>query len=187
MPRAFVSVDVETSGPSPSGHSLLAIGACLVDDPERTFYVELRPDGSVADPTAVAVAGMSLDRLEREGVDPARAMGDFAAWVDGVAGDDGAVFVAVNAPFDWMFVCDYLHRYVGTNPFGHSALDVKALYMGVAGVPWPEATLRHMAGRYGLSAELPHHALHDAVIQAAVFREILAEHATVSEPHPERE
>jgi hypothetical protein len=33
-----------------------------------------------------------------------------------------------------------------------------------------------MAARYEMGADLPHHALHDAVIQAAVFRRILAEH-----------
>ena len=39
----FVSVDIETAGPNPADYSLLAIGACLVADPTRTFYVELRP------------------------------------------------------------------------------------------------------------------------------------------------
>lgn len=176
MTPAYVSVDVETSGPSPSRHSLLAIGACLVADPERTFYVELRPDGTDADPAAVAVSGLSLDRLAAEGEAPAAAMQAFAAWVADIAGGQRPVFVALNAPFDWMFVADYLHRYVGRNPFGHSALDVKALYMGVAGVPWSETTLSGMAARYELRVELPHRALEDAVIQAAVFRRILAEH-----------
>ena len=31
----FVSVDVETAGPIPGEYSLLAIGACLVDAPEK--------------------------------------------------------------------------------------------------------------------------------------------------------
>jgi hypothetical protein len=37
----LVSVDVETSGPAPGRYSLLAIGACLVDNPGHSFYVEL--------------------------------------------------------------------------------------------------------------------------------------------------
>lgn len=177
MQPAYVSVDIETSGPSPSRHSLLAIGACLVDDPERTFYAELRPDGTEADPKAVAMSGLSLDRLAAEGTEPADAMRRFAEWVLLVAAPPARpVFVALNAPFDWMFVADYFVRYLGRNPFGHSALDMKALYMGVASVSWSETTLGHMAARYGLGAELPHHALHDAVIQAAVFARILAEH-----------
>ena len=40
-----ISVDVETSGPSPTTGSLLSVGACLVDDPERAFYRELLAPG----------------------------------------------------------------------------------------------------------------------------------------------
>jgi len=177
MPATFISVDIETSGPSPSRHSLLAIGACSVDDPDRTFYVELQPDGAETDPEAVAISGLSMERLAAEGAEPREAMVRFAEWVESGAGPDCApLLVALNAPFDWMFVADYFHRYVGRNPFGHSALDMKALYMGLAGVAWADATLRTMAARYGLTAKLPHHALEDAVIQANVFRRILAEH-----------
>lgn len=173
----YVSVDVETSGPSPSRHSLLAIGACLVADPERTFYVELRPDGTAAEPDAVAVSGLSLDRLTAEGIEPGEAMRRFAQWVETVVTSPRRpVLVALNAPFDWMFVADYFHRYLGRNPFGHSALDVKALFMGVTGAPWEATSLPQMAARYEMGADLPHHALHDAIIQAAVFRRILAEH-----------
>ena len=79
--EAFVSVDVETSGPSPSRHSLVAIGACLVADPEQTFYVELQPTGPDVDPEALAVSGLSLERLEAEGAPPAAAMAKFADWL----------------------------------------------------------------------------------------------------------
>ena len=36
------------------------------------------------------------------------------------------VFVGHNAAFDWMFVADCFERHLGRNPFGHSALDIKA-------------------------------------------------------------
>lgn len=181
MQLTFVSVDIETSGPSPSRHSLLAIGACLVHQLQHTFYAELRPDGPEIDLGSVAVSGLSLERLAREGARPEAAMSRFADWVDSAASPPlRPVFVALNAPFDWMFVADYFHRYVGRNPFGYSALDVKALYMGVAGVSWKDATLRHMAARYGVRSQLHHHALEDAIAQAEVFRRILAERAVRS-------
>lgn len=175
MAVRFVSIDVETSGPSPAQYSLLAIGACLVADPTRTFYVELQPDRDGVDDEALRVSGLSLDRLAKDGIPAGEAIGRFAAWVDTIGAGARPVFVALNAPFDWMFVADYLHRYVGRNPFGHSALDMKALYMGVAGVPWSETSLGHMAARYGMEVALPHHALEDAVLQAVVFRRILEE------------
>ena len=64
----------------------------------------------------------------------------FAAWLESVT-PPGArpVFVAFNAPFDWMFVNDYFHRFLGQNPFGHNALDMKAYYMGQSGGRWADA------------------------------------------------
>jgi ribonuclease T len=169
----YVSVDIETAGPSPSIYSLLAIGACVVADPTQTFYVELQPDRTGVDEGALAVSGLSLDRLAIDGVPAEAAMRSFADWADRIAKGSRPVLVALNAPFDWMFVADYFHRYVGRNPFGHSAIDMKAVYMGATGVPWEETSLNHMSARYDMTAALPHHALQDAVIQAAVFRRIL--------------
>ncbi|MER8349344.1 3'-5' exonuclease, partial [Acinetobacter baumannii] len=60
-------------------------------------------------------------------------MSRFRAWIDQIAGDDTPVFVGFNAPFDWSFVNYYFHRYTGENPFGFTALDIKALWMGVSG------------------------------------------------------
>ncbi len=175
MQQRYISVDVETAGPSPHDYSLLAIGACLVENPERTFYVELKPLTDRVDGEALAVSGLSLTRLAREGQPPADAMARFAGWAEECGAGERPTFVALNAPFDWMFVTDYLYRFVGSNPFGHSALDMKALFMGVAGSSWARTSMRDMAARYGLEADLPHHALHDAVLQAEVFRAILTE------------
>ena len=63
----LISVDVETSGPSPGTGSLLAIGACLVDEPAQSFYRELQPDpGTAWDPDAAPVHG--LDRAGWSGM-----------------------------------------------------------------------------------------------------------------------
>ena len=43
-----------------------------------------------------------------------------------------SVFVGFNAPFDWSFVNYYFHRFLGHNPFGFTAVDIKAYYMGAA-------------------------------------------------------
>ncbi len=57
----YVSVDVETSGPTPAGYSLLSIGACLVADPGREFYVELQPiPGLRALPEALEVSEQTV-------------------------------------------------------------------------------------------------------------------------------
>jgi ribonuclease T len=172
---AYVSVDVETSGPSPSRHALLAIGACLVANPEVGFYAELRPDSAEADPSALAVSGLSPEKLRETGEDPRRALDRLAGWLEDAATGARPVFVGFNAPFDWSFVNDYFHRYRGHNPFGHSALDVKAVYMGLTGVDWDATGFAHVAARYGEPPSLSHQALADARDQARLFRHILEE------------
>jgi DNA polymerase III epsilon subunit-like protein len=174
----LVSVDVETSGPNPGAYSLLSIGACLVADPAQGFYAELQPVGANALPSALAVSGLSLDELARTGLAPAEAMRRFDAWLRHVA-PPGAepVFVGFNAPFDWMFVCDYFHRYLGHNPFGHAALDIRSYYMGLSGAGWQAGRLHNLMGRYMGGHTLSHNALHDARDQATLFRAMLAEAA----------
>jgi len=174
--ESCISVDVEAAGPNPSLYSLLSIGACLVADQRRTFYVELQPVSGNYTPQALAVAKLSLEELAERGLEPSEAMARFESWVLGeVPPGRRPLFIAFNAPFDWMFVNDYFHRFLGRNPFGHTALDLKAFYMGLTGVPWSETTMSNLAARYLAGRPLTHHALQDAQDQAELFCKMLAE------------
>jgi ribonuclease T len=176
---AYVSVDVETAGPTPDQYSLLSIGACLVARPSSTFYVELQPVNSKMTPGAFAVHSLSLERLAESGLPPAEAMARFEAWLAAeIPAGLRPIFVAFNASFDWMFVNVYFHRYLGRNPFGHAALDLKSYYMGLTGVPWAETSMRHVGPRYLDDRQLTHHALRDAQDQAEIFQKMLAEATT---------
>jgi DNA polymerase III epsilon subunit-like protein len=169
----YISVDVETAGPIPGEYSLLSIGACNADEPTRTFACELRPTTRNADPAALKVTGLSLERLEQDGLEPHAAMQAFQQWVERVAGADGSpVFVGFNAAFDWSFVNYYFHRYLGSNPFGFSALDIKSLYMGAAGSTWSATRSSQIAAALKASLKSDHDALHDALYQAELFRAI---------------
>jgi ribonuclease T len=177
--EGYVSVDVETAGPNPSQYSLLSIGACLVADIQHTFYVELQPVNDNFTSEALAVSRLSLQELAKRGLPPVEAMARFEAWLaDEVPSGQRPIFVAFNAPFDWMFVNDHFYRFLGRNPFGHAALDLKAFYMGLTGVHWSETTMRYVAARYLSNRKLTHHALRDAQDQAELFRKMLAEVAT---------
>ena len=171
----LVSVDVEASGPSPGTGSLLAIGACLVEDPMQSFYRELQPiPGSAWDVTAARVHRLDREELEQHGLAPVIAMTEFAGWVDAIRGNGRAVFVGFNAAFDWMFVADYCWRFLGRNPFGHAALDLKSLYMGRDGVSsWADTDKGAVAARYPVTEAHTHHALDDARMQAALARRLL--------------
>lgn len=170
-PELYISVDVETSGPIPGEFSLLSIGACDVDKDSRSFSVELKPINANADPKALEVTGLSLEVLAERGVTPEAAMAAFGSWLNGLAGDDRAlVFVGFNAPFDWSFVNYYFHRFTGANPFGFTALDIKALYMGVTGCVWTDTRSSQMAKHLAPERHGDHDALHDAKYQAELFR-----------------
>ena len=122
------------------------------------------------------IGGLSWAKLKAEGIPPQTAMEQFAAWVAEVTPQGSQpVFLAFNAPFDWMFVADYFHRYLGFNPFGHKALDIKAYYMGRHGVPWAETGMRFVSPHYLDNQNLSHHALQDAIAQAEIFRKLLLE------------
>ncbi len=174
--EAYISVDVETSGPNPSDYDLLSIGACLAEDIDRGFYVELQPVTGNAIPGALAITGLSMETLAETGVPPAEALMQFEAWLhEVVSPTERPIFVALNAPFDWMFVDDYFHRFLRHNPFGHSALDIKAFYMGLAGVSWAQTSMKYLAARYLQGRKLTHNALQDARDQGEIFCCILRE------------
>jgi DNA polymerase III epsilon subunit-like protein len=177
--ETFISVDIETAGPYPGRYALLTIGACSVQHPGRDFYIELRPDLPDATPEALEITGLSMAELAERGVEPAEAMRRFEAWAVAQTPEGSKlVFVAFNAVFDWMFVNEYFHRYLGRNPFGHSALDMKALYMGLTGSTWSETSMRYVAARYLDGRPLTHHALNDAHDQAELLRRMLEEART---------
>ena len=181
----YFSVDVESSGPVPGIHNLLSIGVTHVrrrdgkyqifDD----FYCELKPvfDGYV--PGAMRIHGLDAEKLKVEGVEPETAMKRFAEWVNArkKSSKDRPVFVAHNAPFDWM-QCAFYFEFTGVkNPFGHSALDTKALAMGKLDISWVETSLKNVSE---MLEQVPqrdkstlHHAGHDARYQALVFAELM--------------
>lgn len=172
---SYISVDVEASGPNPGCYSLLSIGACTVTKPRRSFYVELKPVSEEFTAEAMQINGLSLAELAVRGLPPIEAMASFEKWLQQLPGVTRPVFVAFNAAFDWMFVSDYFHRYLGRNPFGYSPIDMKALYMGLHGVSWAESSLRKASQRYLYGQPLTHHALDDATVQADIFEKMLCE------------
>lgn len=173
MRETLISVDVETAGPNPSDFSMLSIGACLVDDPTSGFYVELKPVNDAITPEALSIAGLTLQHLTENGHEPSEAMAQFESWVNSVVPSESSpIFVGFNAAFDWMFVCDYFERFLGRNPFGHAALDIKSYYLGVAGGSWAETSMRFLSQRYLDGRALSHNALGDAQDQAVLFSAI---------------
>jgi ribonuclease T len=169
--EVFISVDIETAGPIPGEFSMLSLGACNVDDDAQVFSCEIKPINQNADPKALEVSGLSLVQLQESGLTPVEAMRRFQAWAKAQApNDETLVFVGLNAAFDWSFVNYYFHKYAGANPFGFSALDIKAYYMGATGCPWSETRSSRLSADLKPQRRSEHSALRDAQYQAELFR-----------------
>jgi DNA polymerase III epsilon subunit-like protein len=126
----YVMVDVEADGRYPGGYSMISFGAVIVEDGlSRTFYGRLKPISETWNPEALAVSGFTRDETllfdEPKGV-----MLKFAAWLD-EAIKDRPVFVSDNNGFDWQFMNWYFWHFTGSNPFGHSSMNLGSLYKGL--------------------------------------------------------
>ena len=171
--ECYISVDIESSGPIPGKYSMLSLGACVVNEPKKTFYVELKPISKEFVPEALKVSGFSLDQLEKTGIPSVEAMKNFQAWVETVAGDSKAVFVGFNACYDWQFVNWYLETFAYGNPFGFGGIDIKSYFMGFSGLPWSKTTSSQLPSEFQPDVPQTHNALDDACAQASIFKKLL--------------
>ena len=66
--EVYISVDVEAAGPIPGEYSMLSLGACVTDSPQESFYIELKPINDKADPEALSVSKLSLEKLKASSI-----------------------------------------------------------------------------------------------------------------------
>jgi hypothetical protein len=171
--ECYISVDIESSGPVVGLHSMLSIGACVVGDEANSFYAELKPISRAFDPEALKVSNLDLSELARNGEDSKAAMERFNDWVIESSSSSKPVFVGFNACYDWQFVNWYFLTYLGSNPFGFGGVDIKAYFMGKAGVGWLNSTSSQLPPRFQPDSPLTHNALDDAKSQASIFRKLI--------------
>lgn len=180
----YFSIDLEASGPVPPKFNLLSIGATVVR-PEGdhhalggSFYAELQPIFPGFDPEALAVCGLDVERLRREGEAPRDALLRFAAWIreQNRPSEDVPVFVGHNAVFDWSYIAYYYAHFDLPNPFGYKGLDTKSLAMGRLGIAWNETSKEMLEQRLALPPQDPaqvHRADYDAWYQAMILKALL--------------
>ncbi len=127
---SFIVVDVEADGSYPGGFSMVSFGAVVVrGNLDEYFYGKVKPISTEWNPEALAVSNISREE-HMSYADPKLVMLDFVKWVEKVS-DGRPVFVSDNPCFDWMFMCYYLHKYAGKNPFGFSGRRIGDIYCGL--------------------------------------------------------
>jgi hypothetical protein len=127
---SFIVVDVEADGAYPGDYSMVSFGAVVVEPSlSKTFYGEVAPISLKWNPQALAVSNITREQHLTFG-DPKDVMPKFAEWVKSVS-KGHPVFISDNPCFDWMFMCYYLHKYSGSNPFGFSGRRIGDMYCGL--------------------------------------------------------
>jgi len=181
---AYFCIDVEASGPLAPLYNLLSIGATVVHRRDghhelgESFYVELCPIFPGFDPEALAVCGLDVERLRRDGAHPREAMQRLTDWVSEQShGSKGyPVFVGHNAVFDWAYIAYYYAHFELRNPFGYKAIETKSLAMGTLRIGWDRTSKENLARVLELPPLDPvqvHRADYDAWYQALIFKALV--------------
>jgi hypothetical protein len=186
MAEIYVSADVETDGPIPGVNSLLSFGsaAYLADKTlVSTFTANLETlPGAVGDPKTMAWWATQPDAwaaCRENPQSPEQALKDYLAWLKRLP--HRPVFVGYPAAFDFMFVCWYLVRFTGENPFSHSALDIRTYAMAMLKRDYRDSVKRNMPRHWFDDLPHTHRALDDAIEQGALFCNMLREDRTQHE------
>ncbi len=127
---SYIIVDVESDNQSPVNGSIVCFGAVVLDVKlDKTFYGKTKPITEEYNEEALSISGFSRnDHLTFD--EPGEVMKKFETWVkENSMGR--AVFVSDNPAFDWQWINFYFHKYIGSNPFGHSARRIGDLYCGL--------------------------------------------------------
>jgi DNA polymerase III epsilon subunit-like protein len=177
-PEVFVSIDIETDGPVPGLNSMLSLGAVAYAEDEtelsRWYQPLSRLPGARQDPGTMdwwKGQPEAWHEVTTGPIDPEHAIPDFVNWCVSLPGKP--VAVAWPAAFDFSFVNYYCWYFVGRNPLGFAALDIRSYANGLAGYPsyygLKEKQIHKMAGHIDKTGLRPHVALDDAIEQGRLF------------------
>lgn len=189
--HVYFSVDIETDGESFATSSMLSIGVVAMHPVTHEnigeFYRTLKrlPDRQPNNRTMEWWDQFPEQWAEtRKGAsDPKEVMATLHGWIMGVytrvrlemdwQHEPVAIFVADPAVFDFGFVYNYLHMFLGESVFGFSALDLQSYVMALldSDFRFAGSSKNHLAE---WKTQLPHthHALEDARQQAELYRRI---------------
>ncbi len=159
----YISIDIETDGPTASINSMISLGAVVVEPGlKRTFYSTMKPVTSEFDVAALRVGGFTRSQtLKFE--NPTIVIPHFFNWLRTVS--KKPIFVADNLAFDFAFVNWYATKYYGSNPFGYKGISLNDLFRGLSGNIMADPDVLKKTPH-------DHNALNDAIGNAEVLLQI---------------
>lgn len=194
MRPAYISIDVEATGPFKLGHPMISIGACDVSHVEETFYREIKPHNLMFDERSMRVAcvgmrclkpflvhssfqpshpnfnpGLVLETIRDLAAEPRLAMTELWVWLKMMGYGRKIYFVADTPKYDWDFVKDSFERYELENPFQPERYNLEEINANsLRGIPIDTSRMTSLD-----NWKQPHNALEDALLNAKIVRQIL--------------
>lgn len=174
----FVSTDVETDGPIPGVYSMLSFGS-VAFTAEKEIISAFSANLNTLAGAAQDKATMQWWKTQKTAWQAHRkdlwqaedAMKQYLYWLKGLPGKP--VFVGYPAAFDFMFICWYLIKFTGENPFSLNVIDVKTFAWCLLNKPFTEISKRKMPKKWFDSCDKRHVALDDAREQGLLFCNML--------------
>lgn len=182
----FLTIDCETTGfcrnsldpvvNNNERYQAIAWGIVVTDTttykPIETHYFEIKYDGvSNWSNEAEKVHGLSIDYLDKFGIDEEEFVVAFAEIVLKHFGPDNCVYIAGNniSTFDYPFLWHTLRKHGVHIKFGHRQIDVTSVALNVLNTFTSKETFELL----GLNRnEVTHNALEDALCSLATLRHI---------------
>jgi hypothetical protein len=179
MPEIYAATAIETDGPAPGRCSMLSLASAAYQRDKTlisSFTVNLELlAGAEGDADRVAwwkskPNAWAVCRFEPEPI--GQAMMDYVDWLDHLPGRP--IFVGYPASEPYAFVSYYLHHFVGRNPFGRGALDMRTFAMALLHRPYRQSRLRNMPRAWTYdSPPRTYVALDDALALGTMFCHML--------------
>ena len=185
MKNMCLVVDCETGGLNPYEHSILTLGAVVMENGKISkgdrFYAVIKEPNLMMTKEAEYINGLSKTFIENRGQDPQAVAEEFQAWLRQWEWPSMITLAGTNTDFDRAFI-DRLYNQAGMiHNFSHRSLDIQTggnllQHAGIIELPDGEASLDNLCTLFGVhrtAKSFPHHALEDAVCTAEVLEKML--------------
>ena len=159
----LIFVDCEAYGGAPITGQLTEFGAVAYPKLD-TFHGVIVKSSPDPDNPAVPLPAGPVNHEHAHDV-----FVDFQAWLYQVCGNERPIFVSDNVAYDWQWINDGFHRYLGQNPFGHSGRRISDYYAGLRNDWSITQKWKHLR-----VTKHDHNPVHDALGNAEAFRRIQA-------------
>ena len=173
LERPLAALDLETTGTDPTTSRCIEVAVVLVGadgDPDDDGYLTLIDCGEPIPDEAVAIHGISTERMRAEGVSPAAALTEVAARL-GTFAAAGIPVVIYNARFDWPLLEAEAQR-AGIDLPEVTFIDPMVIDRHLDRYRRGKRRLGDVAQHYGVDAGTAHSAYDDALASARITQAI---------------